>query len=173
VREAFAPAAAEAKLQSGPERHALWLGDGRLAVWGTDADYKGTDGDPTGESRPSGLQVIDTRDWSVRTLDPGIGQVVRAGDRLVTAGVTTHMASADSPTTGDGLWIRTPGPSRPVHLLAGRPVQWFQTYGPYAYVDISDPNGGSGQTPGYAVIDTRTGTVVGEHRGDPMPDFFD
>ncbi|HEX6468765.1 MAG TPA: hypothetical protein VF069_06675 [Streptosporangiaceae bacterium] len=177
LRRALVPAApaAEAKLQSGPERHALWLGGGRLAVWGTDADFSGTDGAATGGSRPSGLQIIDTRDWSVRTLDPRVGQVVRAEGRLVTAGVTTRRSDdADMVTSGDGLRIRVPGPRQPaVHLYAGRPIEWLQASGRYAYADLTDPNAGTAGASGYAVIDTRTGTVVGEHRGRPLPDLLD
>jgi hypothetical protein len=176
LRRALVPVApaAEAKLQSGPQRQALWLGDGRLAVWGTDSDFTGTDDSATGGSRPSGLQIIDTRDWSVRTLDPRAGQAARAGDRLVTAGVTTRMTDGgDTATSGDGLRIRTSGPRhRTVHLYAGRPIQWLQAYGRYAYADLTNPNSSAAGPSGYAVIDTRTGRVLGEHHGRTLPDLL-
>jgi hypothetical protein len=177
LRRVLAPAAAPAvaKLQSGPERHALWLGGGRLAVWGTDMDFKGEDDAVTGGSRPSGLEVIDTRDWSVRTLDPTAGRLVRAEDRLVTAGVTARVTDddeGDQAATGDGLRIRAPGTRRPVHMYAGRPLDWIQVYGRYVYVDLTDPNKPTPGPAGYAVIDTRTGTVLGEHQGRQLPDLL-
>ncbi|HEU5156630.1 MAG TPA: hypothetical protein VFU43_06500 [Streptosporangiaceae bacterium] len=165
--------AATAKAQSGPQRQALWLGGGKLAVWGADMDFKDEDGELTGGSRPSGLQVIDTRDWSVRMLDPGVGRVVRAEGRLVTAGVTVRdAADVDRSITGDGVRIRTPGARRTVHLYAGRPFEWIQAYGRYAYVDITDPNVPTPGPTGYAVIDTRTGAVLGEHKGRTLPDLL-
>jgi hypothetical protein len=168
LRSAAFAASAEAKMQSGTVRNALWLGDGRLAVWGSDSDYRGEDDSATGQTRPSGLQVVDTRDWSVRTLDPGVSEVARAGNRLVTAGTVRRTAEQSDSTTGDGVRIRTPGAGPPVHLYAGRPIQWVQVYGDYAYVELT----GSGQEPGYAVIDTRVGTVVGEHKGLLIPDVI-
>jgi hypothetical protein len=179
LRRATVPAAAPAaaKSQSGPERHVLWLGDGRLAVWGTDMDFSGADGAVTGGARPSGLKVIDTRDWSVRTLDPTAGRLVRAEDKLVTAGVTVRATAGegdaagdgDRLTTGDGLRIRAPGTRRPVHVFAGRPVEWIQAYGRYVYLDLTDPNKPTAGPAGYAVIDTRTGAVLGEHQGRQLP----
>jgi hypothetical protein len=177
LRRVLTPAAAPAaaKLQSGPERHALWLGGGRLAVWGTDMDFSGEDGAVTGGSRPSGLEVIDTRDWSVRTLDPTAGRLVRAEDRLITAGVTaraTDDGEGDRAATGDGLRIRAPGTRRPVHVYAGRPLEWIQAYGRYVYVDLTDPNKPSAGAAGYAVIDARTGAVLGEHKDRMLPDLL-
>jgi hypothetical protein len=172
LRQALAPLA-EAKLQSGPERYAQWLGDGRLAVWGTDRAYTGDDTSPSGGSKPSGLQIVDTRDWSVRALDPGAGQLVRAEDRLVTTGTTERMKDGgDQATKGNGLRIRVPGTGHPIQLYAGRPFAWMQAYGRYVYVDLADPNRTSTGPSGYGVIDTRTGTVLGEHKGSQMPDLM-
>ena len=177
LRRALVPATAPAaaKLQSGPERHALWLGGGRLAVWGMDMDFRGTDGAVTGGSRPSGLQIIDTRDWSVRTLDPTAGRLVRAENRLVTAGVTarsTDEGEGGQAATGDGLRIRAPGTRRPVHVYAGRPLEWIQAYGRYVYVDLADPNKPTAGEAGYAVIDARTGAVLDEYKGRMVPDLL-
>jgi hypothetical protein len=55
---------AEAKILSGPSRNALWLGDGQLAVTGYDGSAKGHH-----REIPSGLELIDTADWTVRQVD--------------------------------------------------------------------------------------------------------
>ncbi|HEY3182277.1 MAG TPA: hypothetical protein VGJ77_05520 [Gaiellaceae bacterium] len=54
-----------AKTVSGPSRVAYWLGDGLLAVSG--ADYAIADKQTT--ITPFGLHVIDTRTWTIRTID--------------------------------------------------------------------------------------------------------
>jgi hypothetical protein len=106
-------------------------------------------------------------------LDPEAGQVVRTEYRLVTMGVTVRATDDDRVTKGDGLRIRAPGTRRPVHLYAGRPFEWISVYGRYAYVDLTDPDGHGIGPSGYAVIDTRAGTVLGEHKGAPMPNLLD
>jgi hypothetical protein len=68
--------AAYAKEVSGPTRTASWLGDGVLAVAGSDET-------PSGQVRPAGLSLIDTRHWSVRTIDRGATDVSVAGDLLL------------------------------------------------------------------------------------------
>lgn len=55
--------AADAKISFGWSREADWLGDGLVAVSGS--DYHGL------SSTLAGLKLIDTEAWGVRTLDPG------------------------------------------------------------------------------------------------------
>jgi hypothetical protein len=57
---------AEAKGDDGPVRRAQWLGRGLLLVSGS--NVRGTTTDV--ESEPAGVDLIDTRRWTVRTLDP-------------------------------------------------------------------------------------------------------
>ena len=53
-------------------RRAAWIGDGRIALSGHDADaVVRPGGGVEADRRPAGMQVIDTRDWSVRTLNSG------------------------------------------------------------------------------------------------------
>jgi hypothetical protein len=70
--------AAEAKfLPHGPDRQARWLGDGMLAVWGLDSEVSQNQyGNPVVRQLAAGVQLIDTRDWSVRTLDPHASELV-------------------------------------------------------------------------------------------------
>ena len=51
---------------TGPERDALWLGRGRLAITGSDTAE--TAGGPSRET-PAGLTLVDTRRWLAREVD--------------------------------------------------------------------------------------------------------
>ena len=72
----------------GPERIAAWLGNGLLAVAGSDHRDLVREGDTETmvTTRPSGLQLVDTRTWQMRTLDPAATDLVVAGDRLLAFG---------------------------------------------------------------------------------------
>jgi hypothetical protein len=67
--------AALAKEYSGEVREARWLGDGLLAVSGSDAQ--------SGLMRPAGLVVVDTRTWNIQTIDPGATSVSLTDDAFV------------------------------------------------------------------------------------------
>src|SRR5918997_3133693 len=70
VRELLEPSAAAASAEVGVVRRAAWIGEGRIALSGYDADAVWRpDGGVEAERRPAGLKVIATRDWSVRALD--------------------------------------------------------------------------------------------------------
>jgi hypothetical protein len=81
VVPAGAPPLAEAKVVSGPWRNALWLGDGLLAV-------TGRDGSATGQHMeiPSGLELIDTANWTVRQVDRHSTTAMPAAGRLLAFG---------------------------------------------------------------------------------------
>ena len=57
---------AQAKDANGPTISAQWLGSGLLAVAGSDETATAH----AGSQRPTGLRIVDTRNWSVRMLDP-------------------------------------------------------------------------------------------------------
>lgn len=64
--------AAEAKAIEGPMREARWLGEGMLAVSGTDyAIQRDAKGDETVVGTPMGVTLVDTRSWRARMLSPG------------------------------------------------------------------------------------------------------
>jgi hypothetical protein len=67
-----------AKNVTGPSRQAAWLGNGMLAVSGV--DYMGSE-----DGVPVGLRLVDTRDWSFRTVDPSVGSF-ELGDGALVAG---------------------------------------------------------------------------------------
>jgi hypothetical protein len=64
------PTREPSKLVRGPTRVAAWLGDGRIAVSGSDQEVVGTGKDRRPSSTPFGLHVVDTRTWTYRDLDP-------------------------------------------------------------------------------------------------------
>jgi hypothetical protein len=93
---------AEAKAMQGPERRAVWLGDGRLAVTGVDyvASVDGH-GNEQEVDKPAGLKLIDTSNWSVRTLDHTTSSITYADGVLFAFG--TSWDSRTSKMTGSGV----------------------------------------------------------------------
>jgi hypothetical protein len=155
-------APAEAKgAPDGPMRLAIWLGNGVVGVFGSDAhgtiDAAGT---PQLTSTPSGLQLVDTRDWSVGTLDSGADTAAVAQDALLTTGYTWR--SATQTLTGTGLTIFGADGAVRAHLFGSRPLV-FQTVGPWALVPFAPPD------TGYDVVDVRSGRVVATVRDREPP----
>jgi hypothetical protein len=146
---------AEAKLAAGTWRAACWLGGRSLAVWGTDARVTGdTPAEYESDTRPSGLKLVDTRTWTVRTLAPGgTGVRWRAG-RLLAFG-TTWDATAQR-DRGTGLTVYGPGNQPPQHLLGDRPVLEAYLDGDLVYASVDN----GGEQPGYAVVSLREGRVL-------------
>jgi hypothetical protein len=54
---------------TGPMRHAQWVGDGRIAVTGTNAQRRKTRNGWQEIWAPAGLQLVDTRSWTSQTVD--------------------------------------------------------------------------------------------------------
>jgi hypothetical protein len=124
---------AEAKLNAGTWRAACWLGDGRLAVWGSESRGLGDDpAEQRFEQRPSGLKLIDTRTWTVRTLHPTATDASWQGGRLLAFGSTwDHETKRE---VGVGLTLYTGAEEwagRVVSLASGqvvaseRPLPWL------------------------------------------------
>jgi len=145
----------------GPARHALWLGEGLLAVAGLDAEASNTRQGAREVLRPSGLELIDTRGWTVRTLDPHTSHIQLAGGRLLAT--SYRYDSDDGEPKGYGLTIYGPGDRRPVHLLGSDEVWDVQVHGDLAYVRRGS---------GYSVIDLRSNRVLRHDRRD-LPAFLE
>jgi hypothetical protein len=74
--------AAEAKMIEGKERQAVWLTNGLIAVSGV--DYPPIEpGQSELTGKPIGLSLIDTSDWSIRTIDEKVEGVQLAGEHLL------------------------------------------------------------------------------------------
>jgi len=149
---------AEAKILSGPSRNVLWLGAGQLAVTGYDGSAKGHH-----REIPSGLELIDTRTWTVRQVDRRSSSAVLAAGRLLAFG-TAFGIGPDGANRGFGLTLYGPGDRQPVHRFGAKQVGWIQVNGELAYVQLMDANLGNDE--GYAVVDLRSGRVLGKGIGN-------
>ncbi len=147
--------AAEAKESSGPARNVLWLGDGLLAVSGVDASAVAGGGYA---ELPAGLELVDTRTWTVRRIEQHASNATLVGGRLLAWGVRF----GPDRNQGYGLTVFGPGERRPVHLLGSQQVAWVQVGGDLAYASLSE-----GNQPAYAVIDLRSNRVLRRAQGDP------
>lgn len=143
LRDGLEPAA-HAKLTAGSRRVAHWLGDGLLAISGTDED-----GGPPGSQRPYGLRIADLEDDALRTVDPDAGAVELVGGVLVVwrAGGEPRLSGYDH--DGDRLWT----------LVTADGYRQLRFAGCRAYL---------GSRRALAVIDVRNGRVLHRlpHRGD-------
>jgi hypothetical protein len=154
---------AEAKIISGPSRNALWLGDGQLAVTGYDGSAKGHH-----REIPSGLQLIDTADWTVRQVDRHSSSALLAAGRLLAFG-TAFGTGPDGANQGYGLTLYGPGDRQPVHWFGAKQVSWVQVNGDLTYVQLMDAN--LSDVEGYAVMDLRSGRVLDKGSGN-LPELL-
>lgn len=138
--------AASAKELSGSRRVARWLGNGLLAVSGSD--------EQRGDVRPAGLSLVDTTTWAVRTIEPGAMTLAAADGALLTTGWTSDGRRA----TGIGLTAYRPDGTLRFHLF-GDAGAWLQVYGRRAFVGLIG-------RPGLRIVDLETGAVVGTRRAD-------
>jgi hypothetical protein len=143
LRELLEPYAA-ASSQVGPVRSAAWIGAARMALSGYDAHVVWRqDGGVDAESRPAGLRVIDTRDWSVRTLDERAATFDAAADLLLTSG-----------REGRGLAAYSPDGRGRFYVLGDRHVEVVATAGSLAYVRTPPQRA-------LKVVDLARGRVIG------------
>ena len=133
--------AAHAKMLEGPDRNAVWLPTGLIAVSG--AQYA-TEGDQV-EMTPAGLSLIDPSDWSVRRLsDEPVWVTFRGGALLASA----WKEGSDEQT----LFGFSPD-GTPRFTLA-READLSQTSGSHLYATTHDGTR-------YEIIDLETGQTVG------------
>lgn len=145
--------AAYAKQVSGYHRQAQWLGADLVAVSGTDTE--------DGRYRAAGLLVIDTRTWSVRTIDRGAMSFEVAGDALLATGGSWDAASQRN--VGIGVAAYGHDGEKRLHLFDGERAWVALVYDGRAYVGLT----GSGQEP-LRVVELATGRVLGT-RQQPLP----
>jgi hypothetical protein len=111
----------------GPVRSAAWLPGGRIAVTGW--NYRRI-GDRAMVSEAAGVRLIDTRDWSVRTLSEGATAVAATGDSVLAFGGTQGPEGL----VGTGLRAFGSDGREQFHLFGGRFVAVATAVGRYAYV---------------------------------------
>lgn len=142
--------AAEAKQVSGYHRQARWLGNDLIAVSGSDTEQ--------GRYRPAGLHLVDTRTWSVRTIDRGATGFEVAGDTLLATGWSVDEATKR--TVGIGVAAYGMDGEKRFQLLDGQHAWVALVHDGRAYVDV-------GGEP-LRIVDLSTGRVVGT-REQPLP----
>jgi hypothetical protein len=125
--------AASAKVVEGPQRKAIWLGDGLVAVTGF--DYSGAAGEP------AGLTLLDTADWSVREIDEEAGDALRVGDTLLAFGADRGLVGYD--LLGRELF----------HLLDGKQLDLVETARGLLYA--------LGRGERRVVVDAASGRILG------------
>ncbi len=144
--------AAEAKGPlAGSWRYALWLGDGRLAVFGRDASPYQLGSGLAGRERPSGLTVIDTRTWQAQLVDPRSSALVVARHALLSWGWGWDSGTQRAIATGVSIYDRTG--VRRFHVLPGRAIYDVQVVGPRAFI-AHPPNSR------YSIVNLSTGRQV-------------
>lgn len=154
---------------TGPTRVGIFVGEGLLAVSGSDAQGSiDRDGVFRQTSEPAGLQLIDTREWTLRTLDPEATFVASSAGTLLAYGAVTDAEGSSTITetmSGAGLTAHALDGGELFHLFGEEPILDVQTVGPYAYV-------GPAADRILHVIDLRSGRVVGERTIDWWPQLL-
>jgi hypothetical protein len=137
----------EATSAVGRSRRAVWIGNGRIAVWGTDVVRSGPP--ERHDYVPVGLSIVDLKQRTIETVDPQAESVV------FSAGARTLLASA----IGTGLRGYSTSGERRYELFPGENVFTLATFDSRAWVStIHLPN-----DPPHPirVIDVASGTVLG------------
>ena len=80
-------------------RHAAWAGDGRIAVTGAHWPRPGRRGLPDGPV-PFGVRMIDTRTWTISTLDSRPDSMHVAGSTVLAAGTRWFDGGRNARSTG-------------------------------------------------------------------------
>jgi hypothetical protein len=136
---------AEAKGDRGPWRQAQWLGDGLLAVTGTDAHATGSvSGNVISETlheRPAGLEIVNTRTWQQHTLDPKADMVTVTNGLLLATGTRWDVTPGENRTSGQGLIAYDAQGRVRFRLFAGRSVYVNVVVDQRAFVTVTAPSG--------------------------------
>lgn len=135
--------AAHAKTIDGPDRNAVWLESGLVAVSG--ANYA-ADGERL-EVEPAGLMLIDPSDWSVRRVGDEAAQVAVRGDTLLAS-----WWQGDESGEAGVVALDLEGNER-FRLTSGELVEFSYTAGGRLYAA-----GNEGRL--YELIDLATGETV-------------
>ena len=145
-------------------RHASWLGDGRIAVTGLYEPPLRAGRRPQ-PPRPFGARLIDTRDWTIRTLHPDAMFVHRAGERLLANG--TVWRAGGKPDTSTGLLAFDMQGRRAFTRFRDADVSVLGTHGRLAYVWVRP-------TRMLHVLDLRSGESLRSRRVGPgrLPFLF-
>ena len=131
-------------------RHAVWAGDGRIAVTGdhwAPVRGRGAYDGPV----PFGVRIIDTSAWTIATLDPRPDTIHVAGDTVLAVGTRWFDAGRHPKSTG--LLAFDDREQRAFTRFRGRPVVLLGSRGALGYVWVR-------RTRTAHVIDLRDGRTL-------------
>lgn len=122
VRNWLEPVAEAKRPRDGSTRTARWLGGGMIAVSGGDYAVVRTGDRARSRFTPAGLQLIDTRRWTVRRLGEGTDTFWPAGDLLLAAATTWGGYELEVPRRPPGLVVYGADGRERLRLYAGKHV---------------------------------------------------
>lgn len=149
---------ATAKSVEGPTRWARWLGRSLIAVSGGDYSVESTGGRPRLRFAPSGLELVDTRRWTVRKLGSGTDTIWPAGDLLL-AGFATWSSELQLPRP-PGLVVYSAAGRERGRLYEGKRVWVVHADARRAYVRVDRR---------VEVVDLASGRVLERRPSAPYP----
>ena len=160
---------AEAKAEEGPTRQALWLGNGLLALTGNDGHATIAGAGDQEWATAAGLKLIDTRTWSIHTLDRSSSRATIVAGTLLASGLTWD--SRTQRFHGAGLTDYSLNGNRRYHLYADEPVEALYGDGPVEFGSRVLVGGAAGSSlfRHRALLDLRTGREVRRIRFDVRP----
>jgi hypothetical protein len=157
------PDAAAKGAPDGPDRYARWLGDGRLAVYGSDAHGSLVRGNLQMRTTSAGVRIVDTSTWRTTALDARASALAVAGGRLLAT--ASNWDSRTRLEWGVGLVAYERDGTPRFHLFGDDSV-YVQAAGDRALAFRGGP-------PRYAVVDITTGRVLDEVAGGFVPLLLD
>jgi len=139
------------KVAIGHARSARWIDATTIALTGSDGWLE------NGVQRwaPAGLQLVDVRGWSTRTLDSTTTDTAFTGTTLLAfGGYWVGQGEGVFRAVGDGFAGYTRDGARTFHVFEGRLVMPACISGIYAY--FADQNRTQ-----FTIVNTQTGAIVG------------
>jgi hypothetical protein len=158
---------AHGKASEGPSLNARWLGNGLIALTGKDEHaYRDQAGSLHLREQPHGVKLVDTRTWTVRTLDQEADYVRVAGALLLATRFSWD--SAAQTLSGMGLAGYTVDGEKRFHLFEHKLLFNVTVYGTRAYVSVGEYSAFVVPPKIYKVVDLASGHVLGT-RTAPLP----
>jgi hypothetical protein len=155
------PSAQAKGATDGSLRRVLWLGNGLLAVTGSDEHaFIDAAGQQQQRTESAGMAFVDTGDWSKRILDPQATSAIRAGNLVLAFG--SRWNSETGGFDGAGLTAYDREGKRLFHLFDQEAVGVVEAWGQFAYLSVDDS-----YVCRHATIDLRAGTILRELHTDP------
>jgi hypothetical protein len=127
------PDAAEKSI-AGPTRVARWLGSGQIAVSGGAYSVTGKGASARFRFAPLGLELIDTRSWTIRRVGAGTDAFWPAGDFLLAA--ASSLSSELELPPAPGLIVYGPDRRERLRLYEGKRPWVMYSDGRRAYVRV-------------------------------------